>query len=198
MAGQKYLQIDPSTGNKVIQGTSVQTSAGAGDSTKIPALNGSGVLDSTIVNSVVTSAGAGSSGQLVALDSSGLISSTMMPVGIGADTQTGTTSEALSSGNMVNFDSGGLVRKADASNGRDAQGFVLSSVSNGGTATVYLSGKITGLSSLTIGAQYFLNDAGAGGAVSTAPTTAGHLWQPIGTAISATVIEFRRHPPITL
>jgi hypothetical protein len=33
------------------------TSAGAGDANKVPALNASGVLDSTIVNSKTTSAG---------------------------------------------------------------------------------------------------------------------------------------------
>ena len=39
------------------------TSAGAGDADKLPALNASGVLDSTIVNSVAASAGAGDAGK---------------------------------------------------------------------------------------------------------------------------------------
>lgn len=78
------------------------TSAGAGDSGVIPALNASGVLDSTIVNSKTSSAGAGDSGKLVALDGAGRIDSTMMPVGVGADTASITASENLSAGDFVN------------------------------------------------------------------------------------------------
>lgn len=79
------------------------TSAGAGDSGKIPALNASGILDASIVNSIVTSAGAGSAAKLVALDGSGKLDSTVMPTGIGADTASITASEALAAGDLVNI-----------------------------------------------------------------------------------------------
>lgn len=57
---------------------SKSTSAGAGDAGKIPALNASGVLDSTIVNSKTTSAGAGDSGKLAALNASGILDDTII------------------------------------------------------------------------------------------------------------------------
>ena len=123
------------------------TSAGAGDAQKIPALNASGVLDLTITNGKTTSAGAGDSGKLVALDGSGRIDSTMMPVGIGADTATITTSEALSAGDFVNvWDStGAKVRKADATvSGKEAHGFVLSAYGSSASATVYLKAQTLG------------------------------------------------------
>jgi hypothetical protein len=78
------------------------TSAGAGDSGKLAALNASGILDSTIVNSKNNSEGAGDAGKLVALDSSGKISDTMMPVGVGADALTLTASENVAAGDFVN------------------------------------------------------------------------------------------------
>ena len=76
------------------------TSAGAGDADRIPALNASGVLDATIVNSKTTSAGAGDSGKVVALDAAGRIDNSMMPVGIGADTASIQASEALAAGEL--------------------------------------------------------------------------------------------------
>src|SRR5687768_2963313 len=80
-------------------------SAGAADANKIPALDAAGVLDLTITNGTTTSAGAGDADKLVALDASGRIDSTMMPVGIGADTASITTSEALAAGDLVNIHS---------------------------------------------------------------------------------------------
>lgn len=58
--------------------TTLTTSAGAGDANKIPALNGSGVLDASIVNSKTTSAGAADSGKVVALNASGLVDDTII------------------------------------------------------------------------------------------------------------------------
>jgi len=79
------------------------TSAGAADSGKLAALNASGILDATIVNSKQSSAGVGDASKLVALDSAGRIDTTMMPVGISADTAAITTSEAIASGDFVNI-----------------------------------------------------------------------------------------------
>lgn len=182
----KYLKIN---GNSMDQGSTVQTSAGAADTDKIPSLNASGFLADSIVNAVAASAGAPDAGKRVNLDSAGRIDSTMMPVGIGADIKTATASGALSAGNIINFDSTGAARVADCSNGRVADGFVLASVLNGASASVYLSGRITGLSGLTPGATYFLSTGG--GISTTAPTTAGNTWQEIGRAVSTTELEFR-------
>jgi hypothetical protein len=57
---------------------SKNTSAGAGDAGKIPKLNASGILDSTIVNSKTTSAGVGDSGKLAALNASGILDDTII------------------------------------------------------------------------------------------------------------------------
>jgi hypothetical protein len=175
------------------------TSAGAGDTGKLAALNASGVLDSTIVNSKTTSAGAGDTGKLVALDAAGRIDSTMMPVGIGADTATITTSEALSAGDLVNIfnSSGAKVRKADATiAGKEAHGFVLAGFGSATSATVYFEGTNTGVTGLTPGAQFLSTTAGT--ATATAPSGAGNVVQRVGFATSATTLNFQSQPPITL
>lgn len=153
------------------------------------------------VEGTVTSSGAGDAGKIVALDSSGKLDNSIMPSGIGADTEVMATSENLSAGDLVNIwnDSGTRkARKADASNGRRAHGFVLSGTTSPANATVYLSGDITGLTSLTPGVAYYLSGATAGAVTSTAPSTSGYISQEIGVAVSTTAIAFEQQQPITL
>lgn len=199
MAANKYLKNN--AGN-AIEETSVDASAGAGDAGKIVALNASGVLDSTIVNSKTSSAGAGDSGKIPALDSAGLLDSSFMPVGVGADTAPITASEALTAGDFVNIhiSSGIKVRKADATTaGKEADGFVLASVSSSATATVYFRGSNTAVSGLTAGTEYVLSTT-AGGvvAVASAPSGSGNVNQRLGKASASTVLNFQRGMPITL
>ena len=120
---------------------------------------------------LTTSAGAGDSGKIPALDGTGRLDTSMMPVGIGADTATIQASETLAAGDMVNIHdaTGRRARKADAGNNREIHGFVLSAVTSGQNAAVYFEGTVTGLSGLTIGAKYFLSAATAGEIVATAP-----------------------------
>ena len=175
------------------------TSAGAGDADRIPALNTSGVLDLTITNGKNTSAGAGDAGKLVALDSSGRVDSTMMPVGIGADTQVITTSEALAAGDWVNIwnSTGAKARKADATTaGKHAMGFVLSAFGSAASATVYFEGTNTQVTGQTAGDVFLSTTAGLGTA--TAPSSAGNVVQPIGVATSTTTVNFQYNRPITL
>ena len=153
------------------------------------------------VEATVTSAGAGNAGDIVALDGSGKLDTTVLPTGIGATTKLAATTENLSAGDLVNLynDSGTIkARKADASNGRRAIGFVLSSVTSPNNATVYLDGTITGLTGLTPGSAYYLSGSSAGAATATAPTTSGYISQEIGIALSATEINFEEQQPITL
>jgi len=153
------------------------------------------------VEATVTSSGAGNAGDIVALDGSGKLDTTVLPSGIGATTKLAATTENLSAGDLVNLynDSGTIkARKADASNGRRAHGFVLSAVTSPNNATVYLDGTITGLTSLTPGAAYYLSGSTAGAATATAPTTSGYISQEIGVALSATEINFEEQQPITL
>jgi hypothetical protein len=197
MAGNKYISNNAGIFTEVV---SNQTSAGAGDAGKIPALNASGILDATIVNSKTSSAGAGDSGKLVALDGSGKIDSTMMPTGVGADTVSIVASEALSAGNFVNiWNNSGTpnVRKADATtSGKYAHGFVLSAVSNGASATVYLGGQNTGVTGMTAGDVFLATTAGT--ATATAPSGSGNIVQRLGVAVSATAIDFNRGTPVVL
>lgn len=200
------------------------TSAGAGDSQKLPALNASGILDDTIINAsatssankiakmngsgiiapavinaINTSAGAGDASKIVQLDSSGKIDMTMMPTGVGADSASITTSEAISSGDFVNIhnSTGAKVRKADATvAGKEAHGFVLVGVGSAASATVYFEGTNTGVSGQTPGPVFLSTTAGQ--AAAAAPSGSGNVVQRIGFAISATAINFQSQPPVTL
>ena len=147
---------------------------------------------------IVTSAGAGSAGKIIALDGTGKLDTTVLPTGIGAETVSKTASEILAAGDLVNFHGTGQARKADASNLRRAHGFVLSGVSSGSTANVYLEGSITGLTGLTEGEPYYLSGTTPGQATITAPSTAGYISQEIGCAASTTVISFEPQQPIKL
>lgn len=178
------------------------TSAGAGDAGKIPKLNASGILDDTIINAKNTSAGAGDAGKITKLDSAGKLDMSMMPVGLGAETDQITASEALAAGDFVNIwaNSGVKCRKADASTaGKKADGFVLSAVSSAATATVYrISQSNTQLTGMTPGAVQYLSQSTAGGHVEVCPSTAGQVVQILGIARSATELIFAPGPAITL
>ncbi len=144
------------------------------------------------VEATDSSAGVGDAGEVVALDSAGLIDQSMMPVGVGPDTQEIVASEDLSAGALVNkWNDGGTVkvRKADASNGYEAHGFVLSAFLSAATALVYFEGRITGLSGLTPAANQYLSDT-AGETTETPVTTSGYMSQRVGSATDATTMNF--------
>lgn len=168
MATKKYLIVGGATG--ITEESSVDTSAGAGDSGKIPSL-----------------------------DTSGKLSTTMMPTGFGADTLTLTAGETLAAGDLIYVDSGGQAFKADAdASAKAAIGFVLAGITSGATGTVYFgSGLITGLSSLTVGALYYLSST-AGGITTTAPTGTNKIQQQVGYALSATTLYFEPQRSILL
>ena len=115
-----------------------------------------------------------------------------MPTGIGPDTVTIEASENLAAGDFINIhdSSGPRVRKADASNTRPANGFVLAAVTSGQSATVYLSGRNTELTSLTPGTRYYLSATTAGAVTATAPSASGELVQYLGAVDSATSLVF--------
>lgn len=169
MAGDKFLYM---TGGRITEKASVQTSAGAGDAGRLPALDAGGKLDQT-----------------------------MMPSGVGASTKVAPASEALNAGDWVNLWLDGATlkaRKADATTaGKEAHGFVLAAVDNAANATVYLSGVNSQLSGLTAGSLYFLS-ATAGNETTTPPSSSGNVVQSVGPAISATEIDFKPSTPVTL
>lgn len=159
--------------------------------------NNAGTL--TEVQALVTSAGAGDDGKIVALDASGKLDNSVMPTGIGADTASITTSEALAAGDLVNVwnSTGAKARKADATAaGKEAHGFVTGSVLSGSPATVFFEGTISGLSGLTPGNQFLSTTAGT--PTATAPSASGNVVQRVGFAVSATAMNFQSQPPVVL
>lgn len=104
-------------------------------------------------------------------------------------------SEALSAGQMVNLwnSSGARVRKADASSGRPADGYVLDSVASGEQVVVYLLGENPFVSGLSVGRLWVGED---GAVTGTAPTSG--MSQEIGFAVSATRMTFQRGTPIII
>lgn len=159
-----------------------------------------------LVEALVVSAGAADAGKIPALDSTGRLDESIMPVGIGADVATIEAGENLSAGDFVNmYDDAGTtkVRKADASAasaGKRADGFVLAGVTSGADAAVYFEGRNTQLSGLTRGTTYALSHSTPGGvvALSSVTTTADHIHQVLGKAISTTELATEISEPVVL
>jgi hypothetical protein len=150
---------------------------------------------------VIVSAGAANDGDIPALDATGKLDASVMPAGIGQNTTTAITSEALAVNDLVNvYDNTGTptARKADATvEGKEATGFVKAAFGSGATATIYMSGNIiTGLTGLTAGRRYLATTAGA--STATAPSASGNVSQKIGDALTATTILFEPEEPITI
>lgn len=143
---------------------------------------------------LVTSAGAADAGKIPALDSNGKLSETLLPEGSGPDARVFVASEDITAPAMVNiFNDGGTikVRKADASNGRQADGYIKASVLTSASVVVYADGVSTGWTGLTLGSVYFLSASVPGGVTAT-PATSGsnHILQQVGKAVSTTEVQF--------
>lgn len=146
-----------------------------------------------LVTAISASAGAGDASKIISTNSSGKLDNTFLPTGVGPDTTTVVTSENLAAGDFVNiYNNTGTstARKADASNGRDANGFVLAAVTSGQNATVYRLGENNQLTSLAPGTTYYLSATTAGQAAVTAPSATGQIVQELGVAFSATTLVF--------
>jgi len=169
MATQKILVLD-STTNLPKELTPNTTSAGGSDAGKIPALNASGVLDSTL-----------------------------FPAGIGEASQIFPTSEAITAGALVNLflvSTTWTARNANATDAtKPAMGFVTAGTTSPNNTTIYFPGQIvTGVSVLTPGPVFLSITSGA--VSSTAPNAAGNLVQQVGYALSATSFVFQPAPGI--
>lgn len=139
-----------------------------------------------------SSAGATDAGKIPALDSTGKLNSNMMPSGVSAAVQSVTADGDLSQYDIVNIynNSGTLsARKADAGTNRyQAHAFCPAAISNGATGNVQMEGSITG-SAMTPGADQFLSDT-PGDYSETPPTGTGKIVQKVGYATSATTLYF--------
>lgn len=145
------------------------------------------------VATIGTSAGAGDSDKIAHLDASGKFHISFMPTGIGQPTKVANAAEALSAGDWVYINSSGTVAKAVASSAATLpQGFVLSAVSSGASATVYLEGENNVLTGLTRNTRYFLSGSTPGATTSTAPSSgSGHHVFSVGIASETTAIPFK-------
>lgn len=152
------------------------------------------------VTSIQTSAGAGDAGKIPALNSAGQLDITMFPSGL-ANTIIAPASEDLAAGDLVNlWDNAGTIslRKADASTAsKRAHGMTLAAFLTGASATAYKDGAVTGLSGLTKGSEYYLSTTPGGLALVAAVagyTTSGNIIQHIGVAESATKLQLAIDP----
>lgn len=144
------------------------------------------------VAGLVTSVGVGSAGRIPALDANGLLDPSMMPSGITPDQKAGTSNGTITAKDMCFVEAAGTIARATAAAGtpKEAIGWALTSVATGQPITIQLEGKISGLAGLTPGSTYFLSNTTPGGITLTAPSATGELWQPVGTAVSATELNF--------
>lgn len=152
----------------------------------------SGIM--TEVAAIAVSAGAGDSGKIPALDGSGLLDISFMPVGVGAEVTVVVTSENITAGHFVNLYSNAGTstgRKSDATtSAKFAVGFSLASITSPANVTIYgISNKNTQLSSLTIGSAYYLSTT-AGTISATSPSGSGNIVQRVGVAESATALVY--------
>lgn len=154
----------------------------------------------TEVQPVASSAGAGDAGKMIQLDSNGLLDSSLMPSGIGADQKSGTSNGTITIRDLCYVETAGTIARASAAAaGNQCIGWATSSVATANPVIIQLEGKISGLSGLTPGARYFLSDVTPGGLlIAPGPTGAGKLAQYVGTAVSATELDFEPDDAILL
>lgn len=159
-----------------------------------------------VINGVLTqlvpinsSAGVGDAHKVPQTGSDGRLDASLMPATMATQAKTFPASEDLTAGDLVNvWDSSSTlkVRKADGPLGRLAVGYVASGFLTGATATVFVEGINTQVSGLVPGLCWL--DA-AGAVTQTPPATgSGGVSQIVGTALSATELEFEANDPVYL
>jgi hypothetical protein len=112
----------------------------------------------------------------------------------GGSSESYVAGEALSANDAVEiYDDSGTdkMRKANASNGRDPDGFVTAAVALAATGAMIRTGIVAGFVGLTPGAFYVLSATVAGEITLTAPTLSGHRVWIMGQAISATELKIK-------
>lgn len=154
----------------------------------------------TLYTAIAASLGVGDAGKIICTNASGVVDPTLLPPGVLVASLPVQASEALVAGNFVNFHNvtGALrVRKASGTGGLQADGFVLSAVASGATATVWLEGLNNAMTGLTIGSTHYLV---ASGGISVTPPAiaAGVVIQEVGVALSATSVWFTRQQGVAV
>jgi hypothetical protein len=145
------------------------TSAGASDSGKVPRLNGSGVLDTSFIDSLSP------------------VNLVQIPTTVGEDINGTTTPQLVFISDGTNSKTAGRSYKADADDTTNmamgAVGFITSNTTTGNT-TVIKQGYVTGFTGLTAGALYYSSTT----AGSITATASNQLQIPVAIALSTTTI----------
>ena len=141
----------------------------------------------------------GQAGNIPALDNSGRIDPTLMPVGVVADTYSGTAFENIQNGAFVYIRSDGQVANATGvPGGIEAMAFALVGVSTGQSVLVYFEGRNTSLGSLTPGKRYYLSDSVPGGLTGVPIVGADKIHQYLGRAVTSNTLSFEPGESIIL
>jgi hypothetical protein len=192
MAAPKFLRNNAGT---ITETLSIATSAGAGDADKLPATGAGGYLDPSLLNAATTGVN-----KVVLTNGSGRLDPSIMPLGFGDDVVSVEAGENLSAGDLVNiYDDSGTAkaRKADATNNRPANGFVVAGYTTGQMASIYFEGTNDQMSGMVAGRR-FLSATTPGATQTAAPTGTGQIVQIVGFAVSATQMNFEAAQPIVL
>lgn len=100
------------------------------------------------------------------------------------------TSHGFSVGNVLMY-TGAAYALAKADNADDAEVVgIVATVVDANNFILQAVGEVTGLSGLTAGTTYFLDDTTAGLLTATAPTANGSILKPLGIAVSTTALFF--------
>ena len=195
MAAPRYLAVT-ATGTGEVAAAQASGSPNAVVSTGADGLIAASLLGNAPAPATVTTGGAGNAGRIPALNGSGVFDASMLvnaPAGL-LSLQLAAT-EAVAQGALCNiFSASGTesVQNADgsAAGTKPCNGYAPAAIAQGATGTVVVSKSvITGLSGLTPGPA-FLSETAKGGVQAAGSTTAGHTFQKVGEALSANTLLF--------
>jgi hypothetical protein len=176
-----YLDVDTTTG-RLKRNTAISTSAGNPDANKVVSTNGSGKIDSSLIDSTVFAGG----GDFIQ------------------------TTEALQPGDWVTIYLSGGVRKCRKALAQDAtrpaHGFVDQAWAINESAKVFRGGTnsqvpLSGFSSSDMGAAVFLAAGTAGSSAKTPPSAGGQLIQRVGYVVDVAgtvAVQMELGPEIVL
>lgn len=115
----------------------------------------------------------------------------------GATAISAMTAVAIAAGDLIYITGAGEMDLADATaEGKEAVGYANAAFGSGVLGEYFNGGLMEGLAGLTPGNRYFMTTTP--GAVGVIPTTTGNVVLCVGTAASATTLNFNLETPVTL
>lgn len=148
----------------------------------------------TVVGGTVAQAG-----KITALDNTGRLDPSIMPVGIVADTYTGSAFESIQNGAFCYIRSDGQIANATgAVGGIECMGFALAGGSTGTAVTIYFEGRNTSLGGLIPGKRYYLSATIPGGLTDVPLIGGDKIHQYLGRAVTSNTLSFEPGESIIL